>query len=60
MPFKMMQKHSLSIFHAAVRLESLPGADLSTFEKVIFSLFLVPFRAQFLSFLKAWRTARSD
>ena len=30
----------LSIFHASVRPESLPGADLSTFQKVIFSLFL--------------------
>jgi hypothetical protein len=63
MPFKMMQNHSLSIFHTAVRLESLPGADFSTFEKVRFSLFsslFGPFRLQFLSFLKAWRTARSD
>ena len=31
MTFKMMQNYSLSIFHAAVRPESLPGADLSTF-----------------------------
>ena len=31
MPFKMMQNYPLSIFHAAVRPESLPGADLSTF-----------------------------
>ena len=29
----MMQNHPLSIFHASVRPESLPGADLSTFEK---------------------------
>ena len=31
MTFKMMQNYPLSIFHAAVRPESLPGADLSTF-----------------------------
>ena len=29
--FKKMQNHPLSIFHAAVRPESLLGADLSTF-----------------------------
>ena len=34
-----MQNYPLSIFHAAVRPESLPGADLSTFQKVMFSLF---------------------
>ena len=28
---KKMQNYPLSIFHAAVRPESLPGADLSTF-----------------------------
>ena len=28
---KKMQNHPLSLFHAAVRPESLPGADLSTF-----------------------------
>ena len=28
---KKMQNHPLSIFHVAVRPESLPGADLSTF-----------------------------
>ena len=28
---KKMQNHLLSIFHVAVRPESLPGADLSTF-----------------------------
>ena len=31
MTFKMMQNYPLSIFHAAVRSESLPAADLSTF-----------------------------
>ena len=31
MRFKMMQNYPLSIFHASVRPESLPGADLSTF-----------------------------
>ena len=36
---KKMQNYPLSIFHAAVRPESLPGADLSTFWKVRFSLF---------------------
>ena len=36
---KKMQNYPLSIFHAAVRPESLPGADLSTFWKVVFSLF---------------------
>ena len=40
MRVKMMQNHPLSIFHPSVRPESLPGADLSTFQKVIFSLFL--------------------
>ena len=38
MTFKMMQNHPLNIFHAWVRLESLAGADLSTFQKIIFSL----------------------
>ena len=42
---KKMQNHPLSIFHAAVRPESLPGADLSTFPKVMFSLFRGLFRA---------------
>ena len=37
---KKMQNYPLSIFHAAVRPESLPGADFSTFQKVRFSLFL--------------------
>ena len=45
MRFKMMQNYSLSIFHAAVRPESLPGADLSTFQKVMFSLFRDPILA---------------
>ena len=40
MTFKMMQNYPLSIFHAAVRPESLPGADLSTFKKVRFLLIL--------------------
>ena len=31
MMFKMMQNYPLSIFHASVRPESLPGADLSAF-----------------------------
>ena len=34
---KKMQNYPLSIFHVAVWPESLPGADLSTFQKVIFS-----------------------
>ena len=38
--FKMMQNYPPSIFHPSVRPESLPGADLSTFQKVIFSLIL--------------------
>ena len=49
---KKMQNYPLSIFHVAVRPESLPGADLSTFQKVIFSKFSVyfgPFRAPFWS-----------
>ena len=37
---KKMQNYPLSIFHAAVRPESLPGADFSTFQKVSFSLIL--------------------
>ena len=50
---KKMQNYPLSIFHVAVRPESLPGADFSTFEKVRFSLFASlfehfgPFRDQF-------------
>ena len=36
--FKIMQNLPLSIFHVAVWPESLPGADLSTFQKVIFSV----------------------
>jgi hypothetical protein len=32
---KMMQNYPLSIFHASVWPESSPGADLSTFEKII-------------------------
>ena len=36
---KKMQNYPLSIFHAAVWPESLPGADLSTFQKVMCSLF---------------------
>ena len=35
---KKMQNYPLSIFHASVRPESLPGADLSTFQKVLFLL----------------------
>ena len=35
---KKMQNYPLSIFHVAVWPESLPGADLSTFQKVIFSI----------------------
>ena len=53
MRFKMMQNYPLSIFHASVRPESLPGADFSTFQKIIFSLFsslFGPFRARY--FLK--------
>ena len=49
---KKMQKYPLSIFHAAVRPETSPGADLSTFWKVIFSIFsglFGPFRAQLLN-----------
>ena len=49
----MMQNYPLSIFHASVRPESSPGADLSTFQKITFSLFLGlfgPFRARY--FLK--------
>ena len=45
-----MQNDPLSIFHVAVRPESLPGADLSTFLKVMFLLILGqkgPFRAPF-------------
>ena len=34
-----MQHDPLSIFHAAFRPESSPGADLSTFSKVIFCYF---------------------
>ena len=30
-----MQNYPLSIFHVAVRPESLPGADLATFQKVM-------------------------
>ena len=51
MRFKMMQNYPLSIFHASVRPESSPGADLSTFQKVRFSQFWClfgPFRAPFL------------
>ena len=47
--FKMMQNYPLSIFHPSVRPESLLGADLSTFQQVIFSLFsdlFGPFRTQ--------------
>ena len=54
MSLKKMQNYPLSIFHVAVWFESLPGADLSTFEKAIFSLFSIlfgPFRAQFSNFL---------
>ena len=40
MTFKMMQNYPLSIFHPSVRPESSPGADLSTFQKFTFSLFL--------------------
>ena len=40
MRFKMMQNYPLSIFHASVLPESLPGADLATFQKVICSLIL--------------------
>ena len=29
-----MQNHPLSIFHVAVRPESLPGVDLPTFQKL--------------------------
>ena len=50
---KKMQNYPLSIVHAAVRPESLPGADLSTFWKIRFSLFsglFGPFRAQFSKF----------
>ena len=50
---KKMQNYPLSIFHVAVRPESSPGADLSTFQKVMFSLvwgFIGPFRAQLLNF----------
>ena len=39
MRFKMMQNYPLSIFHASVWPESSPGADLSTFQKIRFSLF---------------------
>ena len=52
--FKMMQNYPLSIFHASVWPESLPGADLSTFQKVRFPILLTlfrPFRAQFSNFL---------
>ena len=38
-----MQNYPLSIFHASVRPESLPGPDLSAFEKVIFLFFLCVF-----------------
>ena len=41
---KKMQNYPLIIFLAAVRLESLPGADLSTFQK---SVYFGPFRAEF-------------
>ena len=54
MRFKKMQNYPLSIFHAAVSPESLPGADFSTFQKVIFLLFsdlFVPFRNKFPNFL---------
>ena len=49
----MVQNYPLSIFHAAVRPESSPGADLSTFQKVILSLFsglFGSFRAQLFNF----------
>ena len=49
MTLKMMQNSPLSIFHAAVRLESLPGADLSTFQKSdsrYFGAYFGPFRSQ--------------
>ena len=49
---KKMQNYPLSIFHVAVRPESLPGADLSTFQKVRFSDFSTsfgPFSAPFWS-----------
>ena len=39
--FKMMQNYPLSIFHASVRPESLPGADLSTFQKSYGSFYFV-------------------
>ena len=42
---KKMQNYPLSIFHAAVRPESLPGADLSTFQKITFSMFSAYFGA---------------
>ena len=37
--FEMMQIYPLSIFHPSVQPESLPEADLSTFQKITFSLF---------------------
>ena len=46
---KKMQHDPLSIFHAAVRPESSPGADLGAFQKSYFRYFRVyfgPFRAQ--------------
>ena len=43
---KKMQNYPLSIFHVAVRPESLPGADLSTFH-CYFGAYFGPFRAQF-------------
>ena len=47
MRFKMIQNYTVSIFHPSVRPESLPGADLSTFQKVTFSLFSAYFGAFF-------------
>ena len=47
---KKMQNYPLSIFHVAVRPESLPGADLSTFQKSYFrysGAYFSPFRVQF-------------
>ena len=59
---KKMQNYPLSIFHVAVWPESLPGADLSTFQKIRFSGLFGPFRAQLqlkaliISIIKATRS----
>ena len=45
-----MQNYPLSIFHVAVWPESLPGADLTTFKSLIFTIFGPLFGALGLNF----------